>query len=103
MSGQRVKIPTSRLFGDLAIYLVEVFEMGRMSEYRPYKYVEAFCKHNNLDTGRIRQLLQEYGAYNDSEVLLNCLRDIPPYRELPQETPSLQNSGSNKAEVVQEG
>lgn len=92
---QPVPVPNSRFFGDLALYLVEVFDRKRTGEYRPYKHVEAFCKHNHLDTERVCGLLQANGACNDVEVLLNCLDAIPPYQELPAQSGSMHWPNNN--------
>lgn len=100
---QPVPIPSSNLFGDLVLYLVEVFDRRRTGDYRPYKYVETFCEHNHLDTERVCGLMQANGAYNDIEVLLNCLDRIAPYRQLPVRGNPLQNPGNSNRLVAQEG
>ncbi|MFO7835120.1 MAG: hypothetical protein R6V83_00550 [Candidatus Thorarchaeota archaeon] len=103
MEDQPVPVPNSRLFGDLVLYLVEVFDRKPTGEYRPYKHVEAFCEHNSLNTERVCGLLQANGAYNDVKVLLNCLDRIAPYRQLPVRGNPLHNSGNSSGMVAQEG
>ena len=103
---QPVPIPSSNLFGDLVLYLVEVFDRKRSGEYRPYKHVELFCEHNDLDTERVCALLKANGAHNDVEVLLNCLDHIPPYQELPathKEPHQISHKPNNSGPIAQEG
>lgn len=100
---QPVPIPTSNLFGDLVLYLVEVFDRKRSGEYRPYKYVELFCEHNHLDCEKVCKLLQAHGAYNDVEVLLNCMDEIPPYRKLPGRDTNRHIPTNNSGPIAQEG
>ncbi|MBS3794750.1 MAG: hypothetical protein KGY80_07635 [Candidatus Thorarchaeota archaeon] len=101
-SGEKsVRIPSSKLFGDLLIYLVEVFdrkgETPKDRQIRPFRYVEAFCDYNDLNRAQVCKLLKEHGADNDLEVLLNCLDVIPPYRSLPKCGEAFHNHADNAA------
>jgi hypothetical protein len=102
-----VRIPSSKLFGDLVVYLVEVFDRRRTpiedQRIRPYRYVETFCDHNGLNKDLVCELLKDHGADNDLEVLLNCLSAIPPYRSLSGSRETLHNQAENAAIAVQGG
>jgi len=107
-SGEKsVRIPSSKLFGDLLVYLVEVFDRKRETtkdrQIRPYRYVEAFCDYNDLNRAQVCKIVKKHGADNDLEVLLNCLKVIPPYRSLLQRTEAFHNHADKAAIDVPSG
>lgn len=67
-------------YGDLYIYLEKYFiqRQNRNIELEDFSLTKNFCKINNIsNVSRLIQILSDYGASNDIEIIWNVTEMIP--------------------------